>query len=170
MSKERNMPKNFNLPTDLSAEARQAMNAVFDALAEWREEIGSSTERFSESVLDKMATAARAAGWPSELVETSRAHLLQASKLQMQTIDQLMDAWQAQLRSPFPAQFLSPVPSFAKGFDLPPGMAGLATSPLQFWMQAAETWQQNLASAFAMWTGQSTRTANGSSERASRSH
>ena len=45
----------------LTKEAREAINAVVDALSEWREEVSTSTERFSATVLDKMATAARAA-------------------------------------------------------------------------------------------------------------
>jgi hypothetical protein len=73
-------------------DARDAIEAVFDALSKWRDEIGASTERHSETVLDKMAYAARALGWPNELVDASHKHLVQASKAQMQTIDQLMDA------------------------------------------------------------------------------
>ena len=41
-------------------DARDAIEAVFDALSKWRDEIGASTERYSETVLDKMADAASA--------------------------------------------------------------------------------------------------------------
>ena len=52
----------------LPRDARDAIEAVFDALSKWRDEIGASTERYSETVLDKMADAARALGWPNELL------------------------------------------------------------------------------------------------------
>lgn len=139
-------------PNVLSTEAREAINAVIDALSEWRDEVTASTERFSETVLDKMATAARAAGWPEELVKASRAQLMQVSKLQTQTIDRLMDAWEQQMKSPTPGQFLSSLRPFGSAFEFAPGMQ-MATGPLEFWMQAADAWQRNLASAWSMWAG-----------------
>src|SRR6516165_6946791 len=78
----------------LPPEAREAIKAVFEALSEWRDEIGATTERYSETVLDKMAAAARALGWPRELVDASHKHLAQASRTQIQLVDQLMQAWQ----------------------------------------------------------------------------
>jgi hypothetical protein len=137
---------------DVSAEAREAINAVIDALSEWREEVTTSTERFSETVLDKMATAARAAGWPDDLVKSSRAQLIHMSKMQAQMIDRLMEAWQEQMKSPLPGQFLSDLRPFGSAFQFAPGME-MATAPLEFWMQAAEAWQRNLASAWSMWAG-----------------
>ena len=67
----------------LSRDAREAIKAVFDALSEWRDEVSTSTERNSEALLDKMAAAARALGWPKELVDASHRQLVQASKAQM---------------------------------------------------------------------------------------
>jgi hypothetical protein len=52
-----------------------------------------------------MAAAATALGWPKEVVETSRKHFEQASKMQTNMIDQLMDAWQEQLKSPMSGPF-----------------------------------------------------------------
>ena len=127
----------------LPREAREAIEAVFDALSAWRDEVGASTERYSETVLDKMAAAARALGWPTELVEASHKHLAQASKMQMHVIDQLMDAWQKQLTSPTADQFMAQLRTL-------PG-AGLGATPIDFWMQAAEMWQRNWESALTMW-------------------
>ena len=98
---------NNRTPQILPRDARDAIEAVFDALSKWRDEIGASTERYSETVLDKMADAARALGWPKELVDASHKHLVQASKAQMQTIDQLMDAWKKQLTAPEANQFMA---------------------------------------------------------------
>jgi hypothetical protein len=134
----------------LPPEARQALEAVFDALSAWRDEVGASTERYSETVLDKMAAAARAIGWPKELVEASHKHLVQASKTQMHMIDQLMDSWQRQLTSPASDQFVAQLRSFSGvgTAAMPEAMA----APIDFWMQAAEMWQRNWTSALSMWT------------------
>jgi hypothetical protein len=127
----------------LPRETRESIEAVFDALSAWRDEVGASTERYSETVLNKMAAAARALGWPKELVETSHKHLVQASKMQMHVIDQLMDAWQKQLASPTSDQFIAQLRSLPS--------AGFGATPMDFWMQAAEMWQRNWESALSMW-------------------
>ena len=137
----------------LPRDARDAIEAVFDALSKWRDEIGASTERYSETVLDKMADAARALGWPKELVDASHKHLAQASKAQMQTIDQLMDAWKKQLTAPEANQFMAQLRAFpSAGFGAMP-----VSSPLDLWMQTAEMWQRNWQSAMSMWTSGSSR-------------
>jgi hypothetical protein len=139
----------------LPREARDAIEAVFDALSKWRDDIGESTERYSETVLEKMADAARALGWPKELVDASHKHLVQASKAQMQTIDQLMDAWKKQLTSPAADQFMAQLRTLpGAGFDLTPEAM---SNPLAFWMQTAEMWQRNWQSAMSMWTSGSSR-------------
>ena len=134
---------NSRATQSLPREAREAIKAVFDALSEWRDEVSTSTER--QTVLDKMAAAARALGWPKELVDASHKHLVQASKAQMHVIDQLMDAWEKQLTAPASDQFMAQLrtlPSTSFGV-----MPDAMSNPLGFWMQAAETWQRNWASA-----------------------
>jgi hypothetical protein len=96
---------NKSVTESLDREGREAVNAVFDALSAWREEVAASTARYSQTVLDKMATAATAMGWPKEVVEASRKHFEQASKMQTNMIDRLMDAWQEQLKSPMSGPF-----------------------------------------------------------------
>lgn len=135
----------------LPREAREAIKAVFEALSEWRDEVGMTTERYSETVLDKMADAARALGWPKELVDASHKHLTQASKAQMHLIEQLMQAWEKQLTSPTSDQFMAQLRT------LPTMGLGAASTPLEFWMQAAEMWQRNWESAMSMWTAGSSR-------------
>ena len=134
----------------LPREAREATKAVFDALSEWRDEVSASTERYSETVLDKMGAAARALGWPKELVEASHKHLAQASKMQLHMLDQLMDTWKKQLTAPASDQFTAQLRMFpSTGFG---AMPEAMSAPLDFWMQAAEMWQRNWASALSMWT------------------
>jgi hypothetical protein len=61
-------PRNFNSMSvpGLSDEARQAVNAAFDAMSTWRMEMANSNEKNSEQVIDKMAAAARALDGPSK--------------------------------------------------------------------------------------------------------
>jgi len=144
---------NKSATESLDREAREAVNAVLDGLSAWREEVTASTTRYSQTVLDKMATAATAMGWPKEVVEASRKHFEQASKMQTNMIDQFMDAWQEQLKSPMPGPFNVQLPPF-------PGMgfgASQKIAPIQLWMEAAEAWQRNWTSALSMWTGQAAR-------------
>jgi hypothetical protein len=132
---------------------REAVNAVFDALSAWRDEVSASTARYSQTVLDKMATAATAMGWPKELVEASRNYCEQASKIQTNMIDQLMDAWQEQLKSPMPSQFIAQLPSFP-GLGAPSHASNFPMAPVEFWMEAANVWQRNWASVLSTWSGQ----------------
>jgi hypothetical protein len=136
----------------LPREAREAIKAVFGALSEWRDEIGATTERYSEKVLDKMAAAARALGWPKELVDASHKHLTQASKAQMHLIEQLMQTWEKQLTSPTSDQFMAQLRTLPSM-----GLGATPSTPLDFWMQAAEMWQRNWESALSMWTSGSSR-------------
>lgn len=136
----------------LPREAREAIKAVFEALSDWRDEVGSTTERHGEMVLDKMAAAARALGWPKELVDASHKHLTQASKAQMHLIEQLMQAWEKQLTSPTSDQFMIQLRTLPTM-----GLGATPSTPLEFWMQAAEMWQRNWELALSMWTSGSSR-------------
>ena len=146
---------NSRATPNLPREAREAIKAVFDALSEWRDEVNTSTERYSERVLAKMAAAARALGWPKELVDASHKQLMQASKAQMHMIDQLMDAWEKQLSAPASDQFMAQLGTLpSAGFGV---MPDAMSNPFGFWMQAAETWQRNWESALSMWISGSRR-------------
>ena len=138
--------RDLQVTQSLPREAREAIEAVFDALSAWRDEVGASTERYSETLLDKMAAAARALGWPKELVEASHKHLAQASRMQIHMIDQLMHAWQKQLTSPTSDQFMAQLRALPT--------TGFGATPLDFWKQATELWQHNWASALSIWTNQ----------------
>src|SRR6516162_1915305 len=61
-------PRSFNSMSvpGLSDEARQAVNAAFDAMSAWRIETAKSNEKNSEQIIEKMAAAARALGWPEQ--------------------------------------------------------------------------------------------------------
>jgi hypothetical protein len=153
----------------LDGEAREAVNAVFDALSAWRNDVGACSERYSETVLDKMTAAASAMGWPKELVEASRMYLVLASKTHTYMIDQLMNAWREQLKSPMASQFMAQLRLFpGVGLGAASETSNLAIAPVQFWMQATEMWQRNCASALSMWAGAPVRDEQ--STRAARPH
>src|SRR5215475_6623106 len=78
-------PRNFNpmWAPGLSDEARKAVNAAFDAMSNWRIETAKNSEKNSEHVIEKMAAAARALGWPEQIVDATRT--------QMQSITQNAD-------------------------------------------------------------------------------
>jgi hypothetical protein len=69
--------RNLNqmLAVGLSDEARKAVNAAFDAISTWRTETVNTSDKNLERVIDKLATAARALGWPEEIVDSARAQI-----------------------------------------------------------------------------------------------
>jgi hypothetical protein len=85
-------PRNFNSMSvpGLSDEARKAVNAAFDAMSTWRIETANNNEKNSEQVIEKLAAAARALGWPEQIVDATRAQLQSITKMQIQTMDQMM--------------------------------------------------------------------------------
>jgi hypothetical protein len=159
-------PRNFNSMSvpGLSDEARQAVKEAFDAMSTWGVETAKNNEKNSERVIEKMAGAARALGWPEQIVDATRAQLQSLTKLQIQTMDHMMDIWEEQIKSPNPMMAPSTMVSKLKSWpDADPAgtwpnadaFAGAARNPMQFWMQFAEQWQK--AWADAMGAGQRRR-------------
>ena len=156
-------PRDFN-PTwapALSDEARKAVNAAFDAMSTWRIEIVDNSEKNSEQVIEKMAAAAQALGWPEQIVDASRAQMQSITKMQIQTMDQMMDAWEEQIKSPNPMTAspsamllkLKPLPSISPAGSWPNAdtFQMAAMNPMQFWMQVADQWQKACTDAMAFW-------------------
>jgi hypothetical protein len=146
-------PRNFNPMSvpGLSDEARQAVNAALDAMSAWRIETAKSSEKNSEQVIEKMAAAARALGWPEQIADATRAQLQSVTKMQIQTMDQLMDAWEEQIKSPNPMTVPSAMLSKLKSLPgaRPTGswpnadaFAEAAMNPMQLWVQLTEQWQK----------------------------
>ena len=139
----------------LSDEARQAVNAAFDAMSAWRIDIANSNEKNSEQVIEKMAAAARALGWPEQIVDATRAQLQSITKMQIQMMDHMMDVWEEQIKSPNPMTAPSAMLSKLKSLPgVPAGtwpnadaFAGTAMNPMQFWVQWAEQCQKAWADA-----------------------
>lgn len=136
---------------DLNDEARRAMGSAIDALNDWRNEMAGANERYSSRVFDQMSAATRAMGWPDEMVNATRQQLQNASRMQLQMMEQLMEAWKTQLRDPSASFQMPSMPDFTKGFGDMGGFGGMSAAPFQMWMQAAEMWQKNWASAMSLW-------------------
>jgi len=130
-----------NLP-GMTKEVRDNVVATFDALSNWRDEIETVNERCLGKVLDQMSTTARSMGWPDQAIRGTREFLENASKVQTDMIDQVMEGWERQLKSPtapmgVPRSFSDQIPGFAGAM---PEFNPLA--PWKFWWQAAEMWQR----------------------------
>jgi hypothetical protein len=156
-------PRNFNPMSapGLSDEARKAVNAAFDAMSTWRIETANNSEKNSEQVIEKMAAAARSLGWPEQIVDATRAQLHSITKVQIQTMDHMMDAWEEQIKSPNPmtgspsamVSKLKSLPGVSPAGSWPNADAFplAAMNPMQFWIQLAEQWQKAWADAMAFW-------------------
>ncbi|MEQ8823121.1 MAG: hypothetical protein RIC14_01970 [Filomicrobium sp.] len=155
----------FSSGADLTEEARKAASNAFDALEQWRDQMAKANDEYSSKVFEQMAEASKAMGWPDTMIDSARAQMQEASRMQLQMMDQLMDAWAKQIKSPTvsmssPNEFMEQMKQFqSMGMGsmpgmgaAPPGMAGMAMAPFQMWMQAAEMWQRNMASAMSMWS------------------
>jgi hypothetical protein len=145
----------------LSEEARKALNAAIDALTDWRADTAELYAENSRLVFGKLAVAAKATGWPSELIDATRQQMQQTSKMQLEVMDQIMDAWERQVKAhgaPYPTawsttpRFLGMGP-FAGMPNFSNNMSSLGMmNPFLFWMQAADVWQKSWFEVLRFWT------------------
>jgi hypothetical protein len=146
----------------LSNEAREAVNAALRTMSAWRNEIADTNEKNGRRVIEKMAAAAAALGWPEQIVNTIRTQLQSAADMQIKTMDHMMDAWEEQIKLPnamtaSPSAMLSKLKS-SPGFNTPAGWPSAeafqkaAMNPLQLWMQLAEQSQKSMADMMNFWS------------------
>ena len=149
--------RDFNLMSapNLSDEARRAVTSAFDAMLAWRTDIASMSEKNVDQVIGKMVAAARALGWPEQVVDATRSQIQSIIKMQIRTMDQIMDAWEEQIKSPNLSQpILSKLKSFPSlgAVDAWSSASQMASmNPLQIYMQFAQQWQKACADAMAHW-------------------
>ena len=156
-------PRSFNpvAVPGLSNEAREAVNAALKAMSTWRNEIADNNEKNGKRVIEKIAAAAAALGWPEQIVDAARGSMQSIAEMQIKTMDHMMDAWEEQLKLPNPMT-ASPSAMLSKLKSLPDfGRAGswpssdafqrATINPLQFWMQFAEQWQKSWADTMTFW-------------------
>ena len=156
MPKKSTEQRNFDqmLTAQLSDDAREAVNAAFEAMSTWRNEIVNS-EKNSEQVIEKMAEAARELGWPEPIVDATRMQMEAITKMQIQTMDRMMDTWEEQIKSPNSSSTmlskLTSLPNFGPVGSWPDNLQMAALNPFQFYMQVAQQWQKTWADAMASW-------------------
>lgn len=133
-------PRSFNpmsIP-GLSSKAREAVKDAFEAMSDWRSEVADDNERNTKRVIEKIAAAAAALGWPNQVVDAARAQMQSAAEMQVRALDNMMDAWEEQLKSPLTA---SPSAMLSK-LSASPDFGSAVANPMQFWMQSVEQWQK----------------------------
>jgi hypothetical protein len=140
----------------LSGRAQDAVNAALEAMSNWRSEAAENSEKNLKRVISKMAAAAAELGWPEEIVDTARTQLQNLAEMQIKTMDQMMDAWEEQLKLPnaSPAAMMSKMKSAAGSPGSWPADAfqmGM-TTPLQLWMNFAGQWQKAWTDMMTTWT------------------
>ena len=141
----------------LSVEARKAVNAAFEAMSAWRTEIVEEGERRSEEAIGKMAEAAEELGWPPQIVEATGTQMKAIGRMQVQTINNMMNAWEEQIKSPnSPTAMLSKLKSSANfgtiGRPNADAFRMEQLNPFEFYMQAAEYWRKAYTDAMAFWS------------------
>ena len=130
----------------LSDDARKAVNAAFEAMSTWREQIVN--QKNSEQVIEKMAEAARKLGWPEQIVDATRTQMEAITKMQIQTMDHLMDTWEAQIKSPNSSSTmlskLTSLPNFGPvgSNSGNPQMALNGFEVYKLYMQTVQQWQK----------------------------
>ncbi len=148
-------PRMFDstLSAGLTDEARKAVKVAFDAMSTWRTQIVNN-EKNIEAVIDKIAAGAKALGWPEEIVDATRAQMETMNEMQLQLMDQMMDAWEEQIKSPNASsamlsklKSMSPFSSMANW----PGPGTAQMNPFGLYMQVAQQWQKAWTDAMAPW-------------------
>ena len=147
-------PRTFDpaLATGLQDEARKAVKIAFDAMSTWRTQIVNN-EKNIEAVIDKVAAGAKALGWPEEIVDATRTQMETMNEMQLQLMDQVMDAWEQQIKSPNASSAMlsklksSPFSPMASW----PGAGNSQMNPFGLYMQVAQQWQKAWSDAMAPW-------------------
>jgi hypothetical protein len=154
-------PSSFNPMSvpGLSEEARKAVKSAFDAMSAWRNEIVDYSEKYDEQVTEKMAAAAKALGWPQQIVDATRAQMQSITRMQIETMDNMMGVWEEQIKSPgrmagSASAMLSKLRSSpnlgASGDWLGANASQMAAlNPLQFWLPLMEQWQKTWSDAMS---------------------
>jgi hypothetical protein len=144
-------PRAFNpvAASKLTKEALEGANAALKALVTWRNEIADTNQKNGERVVEQMAASAKTLGWPTQVVDAARTQLKSVTDLQVKTMDQMMDAWEQQLKLPNPMT-ASPSVMLSKLSTLPGLTATPAAdaNPIEVWMKLAEQWQRTWMDMF----------------------
>jgi len=150
----------------LNKEVRDAVNAALKAMSSWRKDIADTSEYNGKRVIAKMAAAAAELGWPEQIVDAARVQMQSIAEMQIQTLDQVMDAWEGQLKLPNPtptspssmlSKLKTPGRSLTGTWPSVEAFQNAAMNPLQFWMQCAAQWQKSWVDTMTFWGAEQLR-------------
>ena len=136
--------RDFN--PELPDEAREAISAVFDAIADCHMMAASR-----EKVVAKIARAARVLGWPDQVVSGMINQMQSVTKMQIQMMDHTTEVWREQIKS-WPSR--SPPDNWldAEVFK------AMSVNTAQFWTRMGEQWQKDWAQMMmSQWVGRPTK-------------
>src|SRR5690242_7321085 len=146
-------PRDYNpmSAVGLTQEARDGVNAALKSLADWRNELAETNEKNGKRVIEQMAVAATALGWPEQVVDAVRTQLHSIAGIPITTMDRLIDVWEEQVNLPNPMS-ASPSAMLSKVKTLPGlGSTYVFANPVQLWMQLAEQWQRAWVDVVDSW-------------------
>ncbi|OPY99139.1 hypothetical protein A5906_25700 [Bradyrhizobium sacchari] len=136
-------PRAFNpvSASGLTPEALDSANEALKELIDWRNDIVEINRNKGERVLDHMAVATKALGWPGQVVDAARSQLKSVVELQVKTLDVTMEAWEEELKSPSPTASSSQILSKLNSLSSFPGMSSSA-NPIEVWIKLMGPWQR----------------------------
>jgi hypothetical protein len=147
------------LSPKLTAEARKAISEAFEAMSTSSSDMAAS----SEKVIERLANVAEVLGWPDSVVRSISEPIRNATKMQTDMIQRVMDACEAQMSSPnpmarVPSEMLAQMKSWPDVFQLGGWSSSesfneLTSNPVQFWMHVGEQWQKSWMQMMAPWVG-----------------
>jgi hypothetical protein len=148
-------PRDFS--PKLTAEAGRAITEAFDAMSTSSAEMAASSDR----VIAKLGRVAQELGWPDSVVSGISGPMRNATKMQTEMLQRVMDACEAQVNSPnpmarVPSEMMAHMRSWpdlfsSGGWPSNQAFSELASNPVQFWMHLGEQWQKNWVQMMAPW-------------------
>jgi hypothetical protein len=139
-----------------------SVQIAVDILTEWRDVLAAADRRYSEAVFEKFEAAAMRSRLPNALVDATKSHLAQASKMQIEIIDRMISACHGELDEPGSPKVQDARESRQKTSPMPmKPAANFVTSPAQFWLEATSMWRKSWSDAMSPWVGQEARPYKG---------
>ena len=157
MASPRNVNPMRSAPALSDEKHKAVVNAALEALSSWGTDIVSNSDKNIARVINKIAAAVEALGWPEQIVDATRAQMQSISRMQIQMLDQIVNAWEEQIKSPTSSSAILSKLRFSPGSDPatnwlnPDTLQMEAANPLGFYMQFAEQCQKAWANATGFW-------------------
>lgn len=134
------------------AQRGNPVKIAVDILTEWRDVMTASEQRYSQTVFDALEVAALGKGLPKTLMQATKSHLAQASKMQIEIIDQMILDCQDKLEGSVVPDMHETQKSGRKNLPVQENpIAHAVTYPAQFWVAATLMWRKSWSDAMSTW-------------------